>query len=110
VDRFLVALLAAKVTRLTHQMVELAEMPAAARVYRRIVDLGDLFNATTPGTAIPVTQDQLASLAGVKLRITNRVISDAKRDGLIEAGRRRLAVLNLPELRKRAQLDGRAFP
>jgi CRP/FNR family transcriptional regulator, cyclic AMP receptor protein len=104
VDRFLVALLAARVRRLTTRIVETAEVPAATRVYRRIVELADTFGATTPEASVPVTQDQLASMAGVKLRVTNRVIGDARRDGLLDTGRGRLMLYDLTELRRRAGL------
>jgi CRP/FNR family cyclic AMP-dependent transcriptional regulator len=105
VDRFLVALLANQVRRLTSRIVEAAEVPATARVYRRIVDLAELFEATDGPAQVPITQDQLASMAGVKLRVTNRVIGDARRDGVLDTGRGRLTLLDLPELRRRAGHD-----
>ena len=106
IDRFLVDLLARRVDRLTAQLIELTEVPAPVRVYRRIVDLATLFAATKPGSDIPVTQAQIASMAGAKLRITNKVITDARRDGLVETGWHRLTVLDLPEIRRRAKQGG----
>jgi CRP/FNR family transcriptional regulator, cyclic AMP receptor protein len=103
IDRFLVDLLANRVDRLTGQVTELASVPAPERVYRRIVDLARIFGATKPGSEIPVTQAQIASMAGVGLRITNRVITQASRDGLLETGWRQITVLNLAELRRRAR-------
>lgn len=107
VDRFLVALLATQVRRLTTRIVETAEVPAAARVYRRIVELAEMFGASTSEAPVPVTQEQLASMAGVKLRVTNRVISDARRDGLLDTGRGRLTLHDMAELRRRAGLRPR---
>lgn len=104
IDRFLVDLLASRVDRLTGQLTELASVPAPERVYRRIVDLARIFGATRPGSEIPVTQSQIASMAGVGLRITNRVVAEAGRDGLLATGWRQLTVLNLPELRRRSRL------
>jgi CRP/FNR family transcriptional regulator, cyclic AMP receptor protein len=103
IDRFLVDLLARRVDRLTAQLIELTEVPAPVRVYRRITELATLFAATKPGSHIPVTQAQIASMAGVKLRVTNRVITDARRDGLVETGWHRLTVLDLPEIRRRSK-------
>jgi CRP/FNR family transcriptional regulator, cyclic AMP receptor protein len=103
IDRFLVDLLANRVDRLTGQLTELASVPAPERVYRRIVDLAKIFGATKTGSQIPVTQAQIASMAGVGLRITNRVIGQAGRDGLLTTGWRELTVLNLAELRRRSR-------
>ncbi len=102
VDRFLIALLASQVRRLTRRVVEAAEVPATTRVYRRIVELAEIFGATEPGAHVPITQEQLASMAGVKLRITNKVLGEARRDGILATARRRLTLLDFPELRKRA--------
>ena len=102
IDRFLVELLAYRVDRLTGQLTELAAVPAPERVYRRIVDLAKIFGANRPGGRIPVTQAQIASMAGVGLRITNRVITEAGREELLETGWRHLTIRNLPELRRRA--------
>jgi CRP/FNR family transcriptional regulator, cyclic AMP receptor protein len=103
IDRFLVDLLAHQVNRLTEQLVELAEVPAPVRVYRRIVDLATVFGATKPGSHLPVTQAQIASMAGVGLRVTSRVIADARRDGLVDTGWRHMTVLDLPEIRRRSR-------
>jgi CRP-like cAMP-binding protein len=83
VDRFLVAVLAAEVRRLSQQIVELTELPAETRVYRRIVAMAELFDATEDGASIPLAQHHLASLAYAKLRATNRVLADARRDGVL---------------------------
>jgi CRP-like cAMP-binding protein len=103
IDRFLVDLLARQVERLTGQLIELAEVPAPVRVYRRIVDLAVMFGAIEPGGVIPVTQDKIASMAGVKLRVTSRVIADARADGLLLTGKGQLIILKLTELRRRAR-------
>jgi CRP/FNR family transcriptional regulator, cyclic AMP receptor protein len=104
VDRFLVTLLASQVTRLTEQIVEAAELPAATRIYRRLVQLGTLFEVVGSPAPIPVSQAQLASMAGAKLRVTNAVLADAKGDGLLDLARRRIVVLDWAEVHRRAHL------
>jgi CRP-like cAMP-binding protein len=106
VDRFLIAILSAQVRRLSDQVVELIELPAPARVYRRIVAMGELFGGTD-GTVIPLTQSQLASLAGVKLRVTNRVVAEARRNGLLQTGRHRLVLVDFERLRVQARAGRR---
>lgn len=102
VDRFLIALLAAQVERLTQQLIETTELPAHTRIYRRLAYLGTVFEVAGTSAPIPVTQAQLASMAGVKLRITSEVIRRAKADGLVTVSKRRVAVLDWPEVHRRA--------
>jgi CRP/FNR family transcriptional regulator, cyclic AMP receptor protein len=104
VDRFLIRLLAEDVRRLTEQVVEAAELPAPTRIYRRIVRLGTLFEVAGSNTPIPVSQTQLASMAGAKLRVTNAVLAKAKGDGVLDLARRRIAVLDWNEVHRRARL------
>jgi CRP-like cAMP-binding protein len=104
IDRFLVAVLAAEVRRLSQQIVELTELPAATRVYRRLVTMAELFGATENGASIPLSQHHIASLAYAKLRVTNRVLADARRDGVLGTARRRIVVLDWAQLRARARL------
>ena len=55
---------------------------------------------------IPLTQDQLASLAGVHLRLTSRVLGEARAAGLLDTNKGRLVIKDLPALRNRARLQG----
>ena len=77
------------------------------RIYRRIVALAELY-ADEAGEAapieIPLTQDQLAGLAGVHLRLTSRVLGEARAEGLLDTSKRRLVVRDLEGLRQRAEL------
>ena len=94
VDRFFVGLLASQVTRLTLRQIELSEMPAPQRIYRRIADLGKVFEASGTDHPMVVSQQQLASMAGVHLRVTSTVLNKAKQDGVLAVGRRKLSVLD----------------
>ena len=108
VDRLLIGVLVAMVDRLTRQVAELTDVPGTVRIYRRIVALAELYAdeagaAATP-IEIPLTQDQLAGLAGVHLRLTSRVLGEARADGLLDTSKRRLVVRDLEGLRQRAEL------
>jgi CRP-like cAMP-binding protein len=108
VDRLLIGVLVAMVDRLTRQVAELTDVPGTVRIYRRIVALAELY-ADEAGKAaapieIPLTQDQLAGLAGVHLRLTSRVLGEARADGLLDTSKRRLVVRDLEGLRQRAEL------
>lgn len=103
VNDFLIGILTAQVRRLTEQIIEQAEVPASKRVYRQLVRMADLFGATEPGQDLPVTQDQLASLASAGLRMTNKVVAEARRDGLVRTGRGRITVADYDGLARRAR-------
>jgi CRP/FNR family cyclic AMP-dependent transcriptional regulator len=111
VDRLLIGVLAQMVERLTRQVAELTETPGTVRIYRRIVALAELYGgngegAPEEGVEIPLTQDQLASLAGVHLRLTSRVLGEARAAGLLDTNKGRLVIKDLPGLRRRARLRG----
>lgn len=109
VDRLLIGVLVAMVDRLTRQVAELTDVPGTVRIYRRIVALAELYAGDDAGPPaspieIPLTQDQLAGLAGVHLRLTSRVLGEARTAGLLDTSKRRLVVRDLEGLRRRAEL------
>jgi CRP-like cAMP-binding protein len=108
VDRLLIGVLVAMVDRLTRQVAELTDVPATVRIYRRIVALAEVYaheaGAAAAPIEIPLTQDQLAGLAGVHLRLTSRVLGEARAEGLLDTSKRRLVVRDLEGLRQRAEL------
>ena len=108
VDRLLIGVLVAMVDRLTRQVAELTDVPGTVRIYRRIVALAELYTDDAGAAAapieIPLTQDQLAGLAGVHLRLTSRVLGEARAAGLLDTSKRRLVVRDLEGLRHRAEL------
>jgi CRP/FNR family transcriptional regulator, cyclic AMP receptor protein len=103
VNDFLIGILTAQIRRLTQQVVENAEVPATKRVYRHLVKMADLFDATEGGRDLPITQDQLASMASVGLRMTNKVVADARRAGLLTTGRGRITIEDYAGLTRRAR-------
>ena len=108
VDRLLIGVLVAMVDRLTRQVAELTDVPGTVRIYRRIVALAELYAGDAGAAAapieIPLTQDQLAGLAGVHLRLTSRVLGEARAAALLDTSKRRLVVRDLEGLRQRAEL------
>ena len=104
VDKLLIAILSQRVHRLTDAIIEFAELSAATRIYRRISQLATVFEVAGSDRPIPVTQAHVASMAAVKLRATNEVIGQARRDGVLTTARGRIVVVNWGELYRRAQL------
>jgi CRP/FNR family cyclic AMP-dependent transcriptional regulator len=103
VNDLLIQVLVARVRRLTNQLTELAELPAAVRIHRQVVKLGELFEVVDTEDPIPVSQNQLASLAGVKLRVTNKVLGEAREAKVLETARRRIVVRDWSAVRRAAQ-------
>ena len=94
-DRILLRLLAARVLRLTDQLVEALYVPATTRVIRRVADAASLYGDGT----IPLTQEEVASMAGTTRPTVNRVLRAAEVSGAVDLARGRVKVLDLELLR-----------
>ena len=104
IERMLTNVLADQVRRLSARLVEALTEPAEVRVYRRLHELGAVYQVTGTGEPIPLTQDQLATMAGARLRIVNKVLNEARRDGVLATRRRRIVIEDWDEVQRRAQL------
>ncbi|MGD9703032.1 MAG: Crp/Fnr family transcriptional regulator [Acidimicrobiia bacterium] len=104
VNDMLLSVLVHRVEKLTMQVGELFELDAPTRVYRQLVRLREIYDGSAADGEIPLTQQQVASLAGVKLRVTNRVLNEARADGVLSTGKRRVIVHDWPTVRRRAGL------
>jgi CRP-like cAMP-binding protein len=102
-DVFIHALLRL-VQRLTTQVSELSELDSSTRLYRQLWRLGDVFENREQGAELPISQQHLASMTGVGLRITNRVLNEARAEGIIETGKLRIVVNDWALVRRRAGL------
>ena len=125
VERCLVDVLAAQVRRLSAHLLEALFLPAEKRVARRLVMLADEYGAVTPDASaasarrgcgplaargvsrpdpvlIPLTQEQLAALAGTTRPTVNRALREMQDDGALRLGRGRIEILDLRAIRRRA--------
>ncbi len=102
-DVFIEALLRL-VNRLTTQVTELTELDGSTRLYRQLWRLGEIYEKRRIGAELPITQQQLASMTGVGLRITNRVLNEARVEGILETGKKRIVVNDWSMVRRRAGL------
>ena len=76
-DRFVIALLVTTVERLSAQLVEALYATAEQRVLRRVLLLHDAAPPRPPGETIviKITQDEMATMAGVDRPTANRVLA-----------------------------------
>jgi CRP/FNR family cyclic AMP-dependent transcriptional regulator len=95
----LIAILSGQVRRLSRHLLEALYVPADKRVLRRLHEVAALY---ADGT-VPLTQEDLASLAGTSRATVNRVLREEERRGTIELGRGRTRVLDGDALAKRGR-------
>jgi CRP/FNR family transcriptional regulator, cyclic AMP receptor protein len=97
IDGILVMALAADVRRLSDRLLEALYVPVTARVYRRLAELAHIYGDAD----IPLTQDDLAGLAGTSRPSANKALRTAEAAGLVEVGRGRVTIVDLDELARR---------
>ena len=97
VNDVLVRLLARRLRRQSELLVEALFVHAEARILRRLVELARLY-----GDEIPLTQEEIAGLAGTSRATVNRVLRAEAKKGTVELRRGRTSVLDPQALAKRA--------
>jgi CRP-like cAMP-binding protein len=101
----LAVLLAARVKRLSDRLVDALFVPSDRRVVHRLVDLCDEYAGDREGrpgpVLIPLTQTDLAELAGATRPTANRVLRSLASDGLVQLSRGRILVVDAGALRGR---------
>ena len=100
--KVLIGMLDARLRATSQALLEALHLPAEARVLRRLAYLADIY-ADHPSKSIPLTQDELASLAGTTRQTVNRVLGEAQEDGLLELSRGRVTVTDAVELSVRSR-------
>ena len=104
VNEVLSGLLAEHMRRLSEQLIEAYYVPADRRVLRRIRDLAEIYGRGSEAVVVPLTQEDIAGLAGTSRATVNRVLREEERRGNVELRRGKTVVLNLDELVRRARL------
>jgi CRP/FNR family transcriptional regulator, cyclic AMP receptor protein len=98
VDALLVEILADRVVEMTTRLMDALYTPAPRRVASFIESLADRYSDGSGTATIPLTQDDLASLAGTSRLTVSRVLRDMRARGRVEVSRGRLTV-RMPEAR-----------
>lgn len=94
----LIRLLASRVRQLSERLVEALYVPADVRLLRRVLELNEVY-----GETIPLTQEDLAGLAGATRATVNRVLRREEKLGTLSLSRGRIQVLDRPVLSRRAR-------
>jgi CRP-like cAMP-binding protein len=102
VNDMLMTALVVEVRRQATALVDALYVPADRRVWRRLHDLTQLYGSEQPVT-IPLTQDDLAQLAGTTRPTANRVLRAGESDGVVRLARGRIEIHDLDALARLAR-------
>ena len=95
----LLRLLAEQLRRASDRIVEAHYVDAETRVRRRVAELA----RTYPSGAVPLTQEDLAAMAGTSRATVNRVLREEEKRGTVALQRGRTTVLDAGELERRCR-------
>ncbi len=98
----LLRLLADELRRASDRIVEAHYVDAETRVRRRLVELASLYGGDGEA-AIPLTQEDLAAMAGTSRATVNRVLRSEQREGVVALRRGLVTVLDTDALRRRCR-------
>ncbi len=101
VNELLLRLLAARIRRTNDLLAEALYVPADKRVLRRLRELADLYGPEEGARVIPLTQEEIAELAGTSRATVNRVLRAEERAGSLELTRGRTTVLDASRIGSR---------
>ena len=101
-DDVLFAFIVGQVRMLEDRLAEALYLPVERRVLRRLSELGADADHRQP-LPVPLTQEELAELAGTTRSTINRILRDEERRGTLKLERGRTIVLDWHEITRRAR-------
>jgi CRP/FNR family transcriptional regulator, cyclic AMP receptor protein len=88
------------------QQAQYATHDVVGRLAHRLVELGERFGTQGDGgieVDLPFSQEDLASWVGASREAVSKALQTLRSLGIVETGRRRVTVLDLPALRRHAR-------
>lgn len=103
VEQLLVEMLARRVDELSQSLLEAMYVGVDRRVIRRLLDLADAYRNGPDGVVtIPLTQEDLAGMAGATRPTVNQVLQRLVATGCVALGRGKIELLDVDALRRRS--------
>jgi CRP/FNR family transcriptional regulator, cyclic AMP receptor protein len=102
VDRVLVSLLADRLREMNERLLEAHYVDAETRVRRHLRHLASVYERDGE-SVIPLTQEEIAEIAGTSRATVNRVLREEERRGAIELKRGRTRVVDPEQLARRTR-------
>jgi CRP-like cAMP-binding protein len=99
----LLRLLADQLRRVSDRLSEAHYVDADTRVRRRLVELATVYSSGREPAVVPLTQEDLAAMAGTSRATVNRVLRDEVKRGSIELARGRVTLVDVEALRRRCR-------
>ena len=103
VDRILIEFQATEVRLLNARLLEALYVPVDRRVVRRLAELANVYDSGESQVEIPLTQEELAGLAGTTRPTVNQVLRSLEAAGLLALGRGRTIVTDRDGLAARVR-------
>jgi CRP-like cAMP-binding protein len=97
----LLRLLAEQLRRASERIVEAHYVDAETRVRRRVCELADAYGDGGDAPVVPLTQEDLAAMAGTSRATVNRVLREDEKRGSVRLERGRVVVLDADGLGRR---------
>jgi CRP/FNR family transcriptional regulator, cyclic AMP receptor protein len=101
-DGVLFAFIVGQVRMLEERLVEALYLPVERRVLRRLSELTADADHEPP-IEVPLTQEELAELAGTTRSTINRILRDEEQRGTVKLGRGRTIVIDPEQITRRAR-------
>lgn len=101
VNEVLTGALVTEIRRLSEALTEALYVPVERRVWLRLIDLVDLFGDDPP-IVVPLTQDDIAQLAGTTRSTANRVLRAGEEKGVLRLARGQVQIHDPTALRRLA--------
>jgi CRP/FNR family transcriptional regulator, cyclic AMP receptor protein len=103
VDRFFLEVMARQLRRTSLLLSDALYLSAGKRVLRRLLEVADTYGDAAPATLIPLTQEDLAGLAGTTRPSANKALREAQDAGLLTITRGQIRILDMDGLARRAR-------
>jgi len=103
-SELLIEILRLRVVRLSVQLEEALYLPVQTRILRRLVELARSYGGGRVPAVIPLTQEDIAGLAGTARATVNRILRAERSRGTVSLEKRRITVLDLDSLVRRARM------
>jgi CRP-like cAMP-binding protein len=103
IDRFLLDAMAKEIRRLSSLLSDALYVPVDKRVLRRLLEVANAYGTDGPAEVIPLTQEDLAGLAGTTRPSANKALRSLVEAGLIAMSRGEIQLLDPDGLARRAR-------
>ena len=101
-EGLVVAALAQRVEQLSTRLLEALYVSVDRRVYRRLLELADIYGESSSQIVIPLSQEDLAMMAGASRPTVNQVLQKLVAREMITLGRRQISIRDITALRDAA--------